>query len=441
MSHAASHTRFLRLLLGAVGATTACTGALAGTGCGGKVVVDVATTGSGGTAGSDPTGGAGGVFTTTISAGGALTTSVSVSVSTGTGGTLDCNQFLAQVTSPDPASTCAGPNVFDVNVACFKQPPPPATCATAFSNDCILSTYSCGLQQFGDSIACGPLPKADGTCCYVITGDCPVGRPFTIDGKARLGALSRGDDWRVALAPDTTMDATTRAALADAWGREALFEHASIASFARFVLQLLALGAPADLVADAQRALMDEHDHARTCLGLASAYAGVALRPGPLAVDDALADCADPVAIAASLCREGCVAETIAALQAEHAHAEARDPVVKAALGRIAEQESAHAVLAWRALRWMIDAGRPEVRAAVARVFAEAEVHVSIGALTDLEGDVETMRAHGYLPIEERRALAREALGRVVGPAATALLASNGVVRSHATGADRAHVC
>jgi hypothetical protein len=71
----------------------------------------------------------------------------------------------------------------------------------------------------------------------------------------------------------------------------------------------------------------------------------------------------------------------------------------------------------------MLDVGSSAVRDAVAKVFAEADTHVSLGAITDLPGNAEQMRAHGYSPVEERRALAREALGRVVGPAATTLLA------------------
>ncbi|MFT3773962.1 MAG: ferritin-like domain-containing protein [Minicystis sp.] len=399
-------TRFLRLILGAVGVTTACTGTFVASGCGGKVVVDAAS--SGGGAGN---GGAGGEGQSSSSSG---------------GGVIDCAPHLVSSQQTSPEGTCVtDPNAFSVNINCFAPPAAPATCADAYTTECILSTYQCGFSNHGDSIACGPMPDATGACCYVIVGDCPIGRPFTIDGHARLGALIAGGDWHADLTPDlSTLDARTRAALADAWGREALFEHASIASFARFVLQLLALGAPSDLVADAHRALADEHEHARACLGLASAYAGTALRPGPLAIDGALADCTDAAAIAASLASEGCVAETIAALQAQRAHEEARDPVVKAALGRIAEQEANHAILAWRSLGWMLGAGGHAVRAAVTKVFAEAEAHASLGAITDHEGDVETMRAHGYLPIEERRALAREALGRIVGPAATALLAT-----------------
>jgi hypothetical protein len=48
-------------------------------------------------------------------------------------------------------------------------------------------------------------------------------------------------------------------------------EHASVAAFARFTLDLLALGAPADLVQSAQQALGDEIAHAELCFGLAGA--------------------------------------------------------------------------------------------------------------------------------------------------------------------------
>ena len=49
-----------------------------------------------------------------------------------------------------------------------------------------------------------------------------------------------------------------RQSLAREWLRAASFEHASIASFNRFSLELLVLGAPADLVDRANRAALDE---------------------------------------------------------------------------------------------------------------------------------------------------------------------------------------
>ncbi len=76
------------------------------------------------------------------------------------------------------------------------------------------------------------------------------------------------DDWSSdpidrAVAEAMKHTAEEREALADRWTRDATYEHASIASFARVTLDLLALGAPAALVSGAQRAGLDEVEHAR----------------------------------------------------------------------------------------------------------------------------------------------------------------------------------
>ena len=59
-------------------------------------------------------------------------------------------------------------------------------------------------------------------------------------------------------------------------------EHASIAAFARFSLELLAFGAPPDLVEQAQAAMADETRHAKLCFALAGAYAERPIGPGAL---------------------------------------------------------------------------------------------------------------------------------------------------------------
>jgi hypothetical protein len=62
-----------------------------------------------------------------------------------------------------------------------------------------------------------------------------------------------------------------RRRLAERWSRAALAEHASIASFARFTLQLLRGG-------------LDEIEHARLSFRVASVFAGRSLGPGPLPI-------------------------------------------------------------------------------------------------------------------------------------------------------------
>jgi hypothetical protein len=256
-----------------------------------------------------------------------------------------------------------------------------------------------------------------------MAGSCLVGRPLIIGSSARLAPLGECREWTGHVAPDMTgLDAATRRALADAYAADGLAEHASVASFARFVLHCLALGAPAAIVEGAQRAMADEIEHARLSFGLASAYAGRHVAPGALDVRGALDDSVDLAQIATSVAREGCVAETVSALLLAAAADAAEDGAVRAVLARVAQEEDAHALVGWRFVRWALEAGDDRVRRALEDVFAHAEQYVGFGARTELPGKPAAMRAHGYLPVDERRGVAMDALRRVVMPAAQALM-------------------
>ena len=207
-------------------------------------------------------------------------------------------------------------------------------------------------------------------------------------------------------------------------GRMRLTEHASVASFARFALQCLALGAPADIVAGAQRAGLEEIEHARLSFGLASAYSGNPERPLGIDVAGALEGPIDPCAVALSVAREGCIAETVSALLIAAARDAAEDPVVRGVLAEVAEQEIEHALLAWRYLRWALEHGDRQLRRAVAGVFARPELAVGLGATPSIGGSVQALRAHGCLPLAERQTIALQVVRNVVAPAARALLGS-----------------
>src|SRR5690606_22128321 len=114
------------------------------------------------------------------------------------------------------------------------------------------------------------------------------------------------------------VEASARQALAEHWQRIGLMEHASIAAFARFSLQLLGLGAPAELIEATNRALVDETRHAQVCFALAGHYAGRPIGPGPLDLAGAL-DGVDAAEILRTVIWEGCVGETLAALEAREA--------------------------------------------------------------------------------------------------------------------------
>jgi hypothetical protein len=150
-------------------------------------------------------------------------------------------------------------------------------------------------------------------------------------------------------------------------------EHASIAAFARFSLQLLSLGAPAELVEACTQALADETVHTKLCFGIASAYAGRSIGPGPLDVSGSLGvtSLTDVVDLVIA---EGCFGETSAALEALEAAEEAPDPVIAAAYAQIARDEQRHAELAFRFVRWALARDRSAVSERI-----EAALHSELG--------------------------------------------------------------
>jgi hypothetical protein len=189
------------------------------------------------------------------------------------------------------------------------------------------------------------------------------GRPFLIELQARVAPLREGDQWGVAsLVPRLDhLSEAERAEQAAHWARLGQMEHASIAAFARFSLQLLALGAPPDLVAACTQALADETRHTRLCFQLASAYAGYGIAPGALDIARSL-EAASLVDIVDLVIAEGCVGETNAALEALAAADTATDGVVANVYAQIAEDEQRHAALAFRFLHWALQQADAEVR-------------------------------------------------------------------------------
>ncbi|MFO7564064.1 MAG: hypothetical protein R6X02_15565 [Enhygromyxa sp.] len=174
-----------------------------------------------------------------------------------------------------------------------------------------------------------------------------LGRPWMIDGAARTASLQGGKAPR------------------EGWARDGLYEHASVASFARFVAELLALAAPPALIQATQAAILDELEHARLCFELAAREHG-SVSAGPLPLDpQTTTPAGDPVALALAVFDEGCVGETIAAAEAAIAAAETEDDDARRALEQIAADERRHAALAWRTLRWLLDSFGEPVRAAL----------------------------------------------------------------------------
>jgi hypothetical protein len=258
-------------------------------------------------------------------------------------------------------------------------------------------------------------------CCYAWHVLCVGGRALRGPEGPIAAAPTSRPDWKGA-APVADVPTTFRERLSTYWSREAAFEHASVAAFARASLSLLALGAPPDLIAATHTAAIDEVEHARLCYGLASSYGGAARGPGPLPVGGALsAPSIEDLAVETLV--DGCAGEAAAALALREAARRAQDGGVGAILDRLAEDEERHAELAWRTLAWALAEGGAGVARAV-RAAAEA-LDEDPGETGDEVGSPD-LSAYGALREAERRAIRRRAIAEVVRPCLDALLSASG---------------
>lgn len=295
------------------------------------------------------------------------------------------------------------------------------------SHGCGFTSYAC--QSAADECTTDADCGAGKECAYAadqakftcqFTG-CAIGRPFLVEGHERMASAVRRADWRELIGSVSVADLAGMmpARLASEWTRVALMEHASIAAFARFTLQLMSLGAPPELIERATRAMADETKHAKACFAVASAYAGEPVGPGALAVERSL-DEMSLVEIVVNTIREGCIGETVAAIEAREAAEHASDPTVRALLQTISEDETRHAELAYEFVKWALASGDASVHAAVEREFAAIarESEAAPESLNELESE---LLANGVLPRPLRAAVRAAAIADVILPCAYAL--------------------
>ncbi len=266
----------------------------------------------------------------------------------------------------------------------------------------------CCYDRPGPACESGQILGPDGECRRIYRG-----RPLREDGVLRIAETTRRAGW----APATTSDVVRRE-VADAWARAAAAEHSSIAAFARLSLELLALSAPADLVRACHEAASQEIDHATRSYAIASRFGGTTVGPGPLPLSTEMRR-PDLARLVTETFADGCVAETVAALEAEEARAATNDAEIEATLELIARDEASHAAFAFRLVAWALREGGAETRAALQAGIAAAEA--------ELAGREPAGGVHVSSGIVDERSLAVirvRALRDVVLPCARALLAA-----------------
>ena len=223
-----------------------------------------------------------------------------------------------------------------------------------------------------------------------------------------------------------------RLRLRDAWLADASAEHASVASFARFALELMAVGAPGGLVAAAHRAALDEIRQAEVCFAIAGRYdassdpGATPFAPGPLSLDGVVTR-TDLAVVAAAALEEACIGETFSAMALARASASCTDPHVRVVLARIGADEARHAELGWRFVGWASAHGETRVRAEVAAAFERSLARFAQDddhPLDTRHADDGAWRSAGRLTPDDLCALRSEVHQVVAATVATLALAS-----------------
>jgi hypothetical protein len=295
---------------------------------------------------------------------------------------------------------------------------------------CSFQAYAC--QRPGDACASDADCNAASVCSAGYEGNlertctprtCVPGRPFLVDGALRTAPVAERSDWLAASAwPDAELLSPALRERAGAFYAEcAALEHASVASFARFTLGLLAVAAPAELVAESVRAMADEIEHARVTYDLASHFLGRRVGPGALSTQGALDDGSTLDELALSTFVEGCVGETLGAVEAREAAAHAVDPVLRVALERIADDEARHAALAFRFVAWALERS-PTTLVRKLRAALESVRVAESGRDPGEDDGGDELECYGVLTAAHRLAVRRHGFAEVVEPCASALL-------------------
>ncbi len=271
-------------------------------------------------------------------------------------------------------------------------------------------------------------------CCYHWFDYCS-GRPLLDDTLASVRApLQPGATWLTGHVSEDSLGVlplATRRALASLWLEDARDEHASVAAFARATLELLAVGAPPELLFASQQASLDEIRHAQVCFTIAARY--LADAPGVRGTDEAVEPGPLPmvaprggglVALACNTFLEGCVGETIAALAALRASRGCRLPAVQQALAGIADDETRHAELAWATLAFAVQRGGAQVADAVRHLADELARDPADAPTTADALPTELLTAHGRLPALALAETRRDACLEIIAPTLALVLAS-----------------
>lgn len=198
-----------------------------------------------------------------------------------------------------------------------------------------------------------------------------MGRRHRKGKKLMAPETEPGSDWIQAAPTELGVPDEARGPLAAEWRDNGKKEHASVAAFAQLTLDLMAVGAPPDLVAAAQRDALDEVRHAASCFAIARDIDGRTESPSPFPDARArryLFTASRQVAltqIAIDALADGVLNEGIASRLLAQLAKQCDLPAMAPILREMAADESRHAAHSWDIVAWCLASGGKTVEGAL----------------------------------------------------------------------------
>lgn len=172
---------------------------------------------------------------------------------------------------------------------------------------------------------------------------------------SKLSALGESSGWNgcginIILKPDVK----SRAALEAIWLENASKEHISVPAFSKLSMQLIALGAPPELMEKVFRAASQEITHAMLSYSVASSLSGKAFSPD--AMPEILKHSCEYDSLEKLILEcfiDGCLMEALSAAHARESSLLAQEPAIKNVFDVIARDEQFHADLSWEIVHFL----------------------------------------------------------------------------------------
>ena len=200
---------------------------------------------------------------------------------------------------------------------------------------------------------------------------------------------------------------TSKQFIVDSWKKAALGEHASVASFAKLVIQLIAIGAPSHLIKSSLEAAQDELYHAKVCLTVANNLDSTSPQSFGI-MEFGLQEMNIPVdtlEILKGAIVEGCLGEGFGTKYAEIAANRAPDKIGNI-LKKIADDEKRHENFAWEIVKYLTERDYELTNAA--RLIFESVIE-------EIEGSkiIDESAGFGYLSVPELIGIRQKKLSEI----------------------------